>query len=243
MRAGPERALDQQRIVRLARALRPSSAPSSASCENAADGPRIFPFHGAGAPPPSETLPAFLRSRLFEHDRRIGLARRLEPDHRRQRFAVDPDGGDRGKRGLAIPGGDGGDRVRRHSGRCGRRRAARSTAPTPGIARAGARSSSRDARMRERRAQDHAFELAVMTDVDGVFRRARHLVARLDARRRCVVAVEAAGAGVGHGAEDAVIGAAAAQMSRQRRADFLARRHRRSLAPRASGRETPPPRR
>ena len=68
-----------------------------------------------------------------------------------------------------------------------------------------------------------------MTDVDGVFRRSRHLVARLDARRQDIVAVEAAGAGVRHGAEDAVIGAAAAEMSRQRRADFLARRHRRSL--------------
>ena len=40
-----------------------------------------------------------------------------------------------------------------------------------------------------------------------------------------------------------VIGAAAAEMSRQRGADLLARRRRRALAPRASGRETPPPRR
>src|SRR5206468_6353001 len=30
-------------------------------CEKAADGPRTFPFHGAGDPPPSDTLPAFLR--------------------------------------------------------------------------------------------------------------------------------------------------------------------------------------
>ena len=64
-----------------------------------------------------------------------------------------------------------------------------------------------------------------MMDVDGILRRARHLVARFHARRQDVVAVEAAGAGVRHGAKDAVIGAAAAQMSRKRRTDFLARRH------------------
>src|SRR5205807_8105090 len=32
--------------------------------ENAADGPRMLAFHGAGEPPPSETLPAFLRLAL-----------------------------------------------------------------------------------------------------------------------------------------------------------------------------------
>jgi hypothetical protein len=30
--------------------------------ENAADGPRMLPFQGAGEPPPSETLPAFFRA-------------------------------------------------------------------------------------------------------------------------------------------------------------------------------------
>ena len=83
--------------------------------------------------------------------------------------------------------------------------------------------------MREWRAQDHAFELAVMMNVDGIFRRSRHLVARFHARRQDIVAVEAAGAGVRHRTEDAVIGAAAAEMARQRRTDFLARRHSRSL--------------
>ena len=68
-----------------------------------------------------------------------------------------------------------------------------------------------------------------MSDVDGVLRRARHLVARLHARREDIAAVEAAGTGVRHGTEDAVIGAAAAQMPRQRRADFLARGHGGSL--------------
>ncbi len=64
--------------------------------------------------------------------------------------------------------------------------------------------------MRDRRAQDRAFELPVMPDVDGVFGRARHLVARLDARRHDIAAVELTGAGGGHRIEDALIGAAAA---------------------------------
>ena len=68
-----------------------------------------------------------------------------------------------------------------------------------------------------------------MTDVDGVFRGARHLRPRLDARRDDIVAVEAARAGLGDRAENAVIGAAAAEMTGKRRADFLARRRGRSL--------------
>src|SRR6185312_12078580 len=32
--------------------------------EKAADGPRTLPFHDAGEPPPSETLPAYFRSAL-----------------------------------------------------------------------------------------------------------------------------------------------------------------------------------
>jgi hypothetical protein len=79
--------------------------------------------------------------------------------------------------------------------------------------------------MRELRAQDDAFELAFVVDVDGVFRRSRDLGLRLDARRGEMVAVELAGAGGCDRAENPVIGAAAAQMSRQRRADLLARRH------------------
>src|SRR2546430_6515447 len=67
-----------------------------------------------------------------------------------------------------------------------------------------------------------------MTDIDGKFCKPRHLVARLDAGRSEAVAVEAAAARIGHGAENPVIGAAAAQMTRQRRADLFARRYRRS---------------
>jgi len=62
--------------------------------------------------------------------------------------------------------------------------------------------------MREVRAQDDAFELPVMMNVDGIFRGPRHLRARLDARRDDIVAVKVARAGLGDGAEDAVIGAA-----------------------------------
>src|SRR4051812_23719621 len=77
--------------------------------------------------------------------------------------------------------------------------------------------------MREVRAEDHAFELAVMADIDGKFCESGHFLPRLDTRRGELVAVKAARARLGHGAEDAVIGAAAAQMPRKRRADLLAR--------------------
>jgi hypothetical protein len=65
----------------------------------------------------------------------------------------------------------------------------------------------------EVRAQDHAFQLAVMADIDGILRGPRHLVARFDAGRDDIVAVETAFARLGHGAEDAIISAAAAQMT------------------------------
>src|SRR5439155_24375548 len=45
------------------------------------------------------------------------------------------------------------------------------------------------------------------------------------------VAIEAARAGVSHRAKNAVIGAAAAEMARQRRADLVSRWHSRSVAP------------
>ena len=67
--------------------------------------------------------------------------------------------------------------------------------------------------MREVRAEDNALQLSVMTDIDGVFRKPRHFLARLEARRDELVAVKASRARLGHGAEDALIGAAAAQMT------------------------------
>src|ERR1700683_2528407 len=78
--------------------------------------------------------------------------------------------------------------------------------------------------VRHMRAKDDAFELPVMTDIDGVFRKPGHFLPCLDAWRDDIVAVEATRAGLGQGAEDAVIGAAAAQMTRKRGADFLPRR-------------------
>jgi hypothetical protein len=77
--------------------------------------------------------------------------------------------------------------------------------------------------MREMRTENGAFQLPLMRDVDRVFRSSRYLVARLDTGRDDVVAVEAAGARLGDGAENAVIGAATAQMAGQRRAELLAR--------------------
>jgi hypothetical protein len=62
-------------------------------------------------------------------------------------------------------------------------------------------------------AQDDAFQLSVMADIDGILSGPRHLVARFDAGRDNIVAVEAAFARLGHGTENAVIGAAAAQMT------------------------------
>ena len=84
---------------------------------------------------------------------------------------------------------------------------------TPGIAQRRRKVQFSDPRMREMRAEDHAFQLSVMTDIDGEFREPGHFLPRLDARRDDLVAVEAARARLGHGAEDAVIGAAAAQMT------------------------------
>ena len=116
-----------------------------------------------------------LAARLFEHDGRIGFARGIQPDHRRQFFAGELDRRDRGQRGLAILCRDRGDGIAdkahhavlaeqrdRGADACNRQRR-REIEPI-------------DPAMRDLRAQDDAFELAVMPDVDGVFGRARHLV-------------------------------------------------------------------
>src|SRR5262245_13853714 len=68
-----------------------------------------------------------------------------------------------------------------------------------------------DLRVRYARAQDHALELSVMTDVDGIARKARDLVAGFHPRCCGLVAVEAARTGLRHRAEDSLIGAAAAE--------------------------------
>ena len=154
----------------------------------------------------------FLAVRFFEHDRRIAFARGVESDHGRQALAGDPDGGDGRGRGLSVLRGDGRDRLADIANDA--------VVAEQGDRRAHARDRQRrrevqlgDARVRELRAQDDAFQLSVMTDIDGVFRKPRHLLPRFDAWRDDIVAVKAAGAGLGHGAEDAVIGAAAAQMA------------------------------
>ena len=211
-------------------------------CENAADGPRTLPFQGAGEPAPSETLPAFFLAGFFKHHRRIRLARRVQSEHRWQAFADDPDGRDGRNRGLSI---------RRRHGRDGVADIADNAVVAEqgdGRDHAGDRARRRkvelnDPRMREVRAEDDAFQLSVMTDIDGKFCKPGHFLPRLEARRDEVVAVEAARARLGHGAENAVIGAAAAQMPRQAPRRFP----RATVSPLpplpASGRETPPPRR
>jgi hypothetical protein len=57
-------------------------------CEKAADGPRILAFHGAGEPPPSETLPAFLRLALSNTTGAFGFRASSSPiaDGRRSLF-------------------------------------------------------------------------------------------------------------------------------------------------------------
>ncbi len=115
-------------------------------------------------------------------------------------------------RGLSVLRGDGGDRLADIANDA--------VVTEQGDCRAHARDRQRrrevqlgDAGVRELRTQDDAFQLSVMTDIDGVFRKPRHLLPRFDAWRDDIVAVKAAGAGLGHRAEDAVIGAAAAQMA------------------------------
>ena len=80
-----------------------------------------------------------------------------------------------------------------------------------------------DPPMGDVRTDDQAFELTFMADIDGIFRGPRHLVAGLDPRRDSFIAVEAAATGLSHRAQNIVIGAAAAEVARQRRADLLAR--------------------
>ena len=125
LRAGPEDAFDQQRIVGLARALDP--APHFLRLERERRRrPADIALPRRRRAAAFRDVAGLLAVGLVEHDRRVRLARFIEPDRRRQPFAVDLDGGDRRQRGLAIFRRDGRDRLRRHSGRCGPRRAARS---------------------------------------------------------------------------------------------------------------------
>src|SRR6185437_8355127 len=169
------------------RALRASSSQLFAClafCENGADGPRTLPFHDTGAPPaPSDTLPARLRS-FFSNT--IGAFSR--------RAASSPTTAGNGS-GLkviaAIACGDGRNRradeahhvifveQRDDGGNTGNGARRREI-------------EAGDLRMRDVRAEDDAFELAVMTDVDRIAGQTRHLVARFQPRRDGIVAVEAA---------------------------------------------------
>ena len=83
-----------------------------------------------------------------------------------------------------------------------------------------------DAGARVRRAQDHAFELPLVANIDGVDRRAGHLLPRFDARRAFGVAIVLAAAGVGDRAKDVVVGSASAEVAGERAGDLLARRRR-----------------
>src|SRR4029077_5927610 len=105
-------------------------------------------------------------------DGSVALASAVQSDYRRQRFACDFDGGKRRSRGLAILTGDGGDGVtdlthdavvgeQGDGGGDARHRACR------------AEVQFADAGVGGLRAEDEAFELSVMVDVDRVFRSPR----------------------------------------------------------------------
>jgi hypothetical protein len=211
LRAGPVGPLDQQRISRIAR----GSDPAAHFLRPVREGrgrPADVLLPGRRRRSAFRDVGGFLAVRFFEYDRRIALARGVQSDHRRQAFARNPDGGDGLDRGLPIPGGNRCDwlaDIANHA-----------VVAEQGDRRGHARDRQRRRKIqpgnmcvRHMRAQDDAFELPVVTDIDGVFRQPGHFLPRFDAWRDDIVAVEAAGAGLGHGAEDAVIGAAAAQMT------------------------------
>ena len=68
--------------------------------------------------------------------------------------------------------------------------------------------------MSRRRSKNRALKLTGMPNIDGKLGRPRHLVAGLQTRENEGIVIETAGAGLGYGLKDAVIGAAAAQMAR-----------------------------
>ena len=85
-----------------------------------------------------------------------------------------------------------------------------------------------DPGMSVRRAQHQTFELPLVAHVERIDRGAGHLLPRFDARRAFRVPVMLARARLRDRAEDIVIGAASAEVARERRGDLLARRRRRA---------------
>ena len=79
------------------------------------------------------------------------------------------------------------------------------------------------ARVRMRRAQDDALELALVAHVGGIHRLAGHLLPRLHAGPARIARVEAPGTGIANGGEDSHVGPAAAQVPGQRLSHILAR--------------------
>ena len=221
--AGPERPLEQQRV-----ACRPGAGDRPAR--------RLLLERECGGRPADIAGPRRRRGGAFagvvplplalrEQDRRFGFARGVRPDHARQNLVVDLDRRQRRQRRLAIDRRDRGDRLADevdhavvvgdgHGG---------------GDAGNGARGleiDRDDPRASVRRAQDHAVELALVANIDGIDRFAGHLLPRFDARRAFGVAVVLAAAGVGDGAIDVVVGPAAAEVARKRAGDLLAGRGR-----------------
>ena len=86
-----------------------------------------------------------------------------------------------------------------------------------------------DARVRRLRAQDQAFLLVLVTNIDSVFRRAGDLFSRLDARGDDRFALEPAGAGQSDRLEDVVVGAASAEMAGKGGTDRVSRRRRAAI--------------
>ena len=192
-----------------------------ARCEKAETGPRRLPRQDAGAPPPSPALYLMPLPR-GKIDRRVFLHGGLGADGGRQRLIVDADRRQRALGRRAVDRRDRGDGVAGEGHRPARIEQ-RYGGLDAGKRLRGFEVERDDAGAGVRGAQDRAFQLAVVADVERVDRRAGRLVARLDARRFGARLLVQAGAGVGDGAVDVVISAAAAEMAGKGRADLLAR--------------------
>ena len=196
-------------------------------CENADVGPRTLPDHEAGAAGAFAGV-VFLPLAARKEDRRAGPLRAASgPIDARQDLVVDLDCGERGERAFAVPAATAaiGWPTKLTMRSSSRRETA---AATPG-ARAPARDRRATTRARacgERKIS--AFELALVAHVDRVDRGAGHLLPRLDARRALRFAIVSAGAGVGDGAQDVVVGPAPAEVAGERARDLLAGRRRRA---------------
>src|SRR5260370_2978250 len=95
LRAGPEGALDQQRIVRVSGAIEPAWRLLRLVREGPGR-PAHIALPGRRRAAAFGDIARFLAAGFFEHDGRIALARVVEANHRGQLFARDLDRGESG---------------------------------------------------------------------------------------------------------------------------------------------------